>query len=111
MPAITIRNLPSHVHDALRQAAQLQSVSVEGLARRLLAQVENPSVQQAAQDPAMSKNPAIPSGMAEHSAPWGALPHPVQSPVELWGALKGTAHVAAGTDLAAPLDEDWDALS
>lgn len=28
---------------------------------------------------------------------------------ELWGAMRGSVTVAPGTDLTAPMDEDWDA--
>jgi len=37
MPAITIRNLPEPVHDALRRIAAERRVSVEALARTALA--------------------------------------------------------------------------
>jgi len=38
MSAITVRNLPDEVHDALRQKAKAQGKSVESLAREVLSE-------------------------------------------------------------------------
>jgi hypothetical protein len=59
--------------------------------------------------------PAQASGFGEAAMPWGALvpgdpDHsvgPEAAPGELWGALKGSVHVAPDTDLTAPLAERW----
>ena len=102
MAAITVRSLPEPVHEALRAMAAREGVSVEGLARRLLAAGSRGDVR----DGDMGV-----TGMAEVSLPWGPAPEAVvaQSPMELWGALRGSVFVPAGMDLTAPLDETWEA--
>jgi plasmid stability protein len=96
MSAITIRNLPETVHDGLRQMAAANNLSVEALVRNLLA---------ATADGATTTKAA---GLSEATAPWGATPPPSQSTAELWGALRGTIHIPAATDLTAPADT-WEA--
>jgi len=110
MAAITVRNLPDDVHDVLRARAARESVSVEGVARRLLAAGAR------ARD---GRDGMGVTGMAEVSLPWGPAPEAVaaQSPEALsgpssgalWGALRGSAFIPQGADLTAPLGEHWDA--
>jgi plasmid stability protein len=96
MSAITIRNLPETVHDGLRQMAAANNLSVEALVRNLLAtSTEGATVTKA-------------TGMSEATAPWGATLSSAQSTTELWGALHGTIHIPASTDLTAPADT-WEA--
>jgi plasmid stability protein len=101
MPAITIRNLPEAVHTALKHRAAREKLSVEALVRRLLA-TEMLARRQDEEGSRMT-------GFAELSQPWGHALSVPQSAPDLWGALRGTVHIPADTDLAAPLDEDWEA--
>jgi plasmid stability protein len=113
MPAITIRNLSDSVHATLKQQAALQQLSVEALVRRILAKQ---TVH--AQEPPLPPQPTDhATGFSEASQSWGHEPMATtkmppasyQPPHELWGALRGTVRVPVGSNLAAPLDEDWDA--
>ena len=47
--------------------------------------------------------------LMKHNRPVAAIVPIDQEFTDLWGALRGTVTVAPGTDLAAPLDEPWEA--
>jgi hypothetical protein len=103
MGAITIRNLAEPVHDLLRHAATARSMSVEALCRVLLTE-------------AMTVDKAAPVSQPQHGfseAPMAYAYPPKAVTAEklpdLWGALKGSFHIPAGTDLTKPLDEAWQA--
>lgn len=104
MPAITIRNLPEHVHTGLRGLAAARNQSVEALVRNTLAE----AVQSAATKDAQSTKAA---GMSEATFPWKAPQVAAQVSTELWGALKGSAYIPPNSDLTAPLEETWEAGS
>jgi plasmid stability protein len=99
--AITIRNLPDTVHAALKRRAALEKLSVEALVRRLLAA--------AMLAPRHDEGTAPMTEFAEIAQPWVHAPSASHPAADLWGALRGTVHIPAGTDLAAALDEDWEA--
>ncbi len=101
MPAITIRNLPETVHTALKQRAAREKLSVEALVRRLLATEMLVSRHE--------EGGTKMTGFAEISQAWGQSPAVPQPAPDLWGALRGMVHIPAGSDLSAPLDEDWEA--
>jgi hypothetical protein len=98
--AITIRNLPDPVHDALRQMAEACNMSVEGLVRNLLAKA-------VAQSEAGESKP---TGIAEPPQTWSGAPT-LTPPTGLWGALRGTVHIPPGTDLTAPTGALWEAAT
>jgi plasmid stability protein len=100
MSAITIRNLPDGVHNDLRQLAAAANLSVEALVRNLLADATQPS-------------PVKLPGMADAGGSWGPAPETAaaQTAPELWGALRGSVHVPAATDLTASTAELWDAAT
>jgi len=104
MPAITIRNLPEHVHIGLRGLAATRGQSVEALVRNTLAE----AVQSAATKGAKSTQAP---GMSEATFPWNAPQASPQMSCELWGALKGSAYIPQGADPTAPLDEAWEAAT
>lgn len=98
MSAIVIRSLPEGVHAALKAAAAERGVSMESHVRTILAG-------QVTQPPA--------SGFADAQASYG-MPAPAQKAAalaDLHGAMRGSVLTAAGTDLAAPAGEAWDAES
>jgi len=107
--AITVRNLPDEVHGGLRLLAEARQVSVESLVRVVLAEVVRRENDEA--------GPPKIAGFGEASMPWGmtgsrettGTAMSEGAPGELWGALRGSVHVPAGTDLTAPLDESWQA--
>ncbi len=106
MGAITIRNVPDEVHGGLRRLAASRQLSVESLVRVALAEVVRQETGGAGS--------AQVTGFGEASMPWQAAApgDATMSPLpsgELWGALKGSVHVPAETDLTAPLDESWQA--
>ena len=102
MSAITIRNLPEHIHTGLRGLAAARGQSVEASVRNMLAE----TVQSAA---AKDTHPAKAPGMSEATFTWNVPQIALQGPSELWGALKGSVYIPAGVDLTAPLDETWEA--
>ena len=93
MPAITIRNLSDSVHTALKQQAATEHLSVEALVRRILAT-----------ETSLSKAKPFAEPRAENVTGFSEAP-----PLDLWGALRGTVRVPPGSDLTAPLEENWQA--
>ena len=83
MGAITIRGLPEHVHNDLRQMAAAGNLSVEALVRNLLAAATTASQHV--------------TGVAAKG--------------ELWGALQGCVQIPQATDLTAPTGEAWEAAN
>jgi len=104
MSAITVRGLTEETRLGLRRQAAARGMSVEALAREMLAAV-------AAGEQSM-KPMTAPVGMAEQAMPW-PTPAPVHGSADgfetLHGALAGRIHVAADIDLTAPTGEIWDA--
>ena len=47
--------------------------------------------------------------LMKHNRPVAAIVPIESSPTALWGALRGTVKVAAGTDLTQGTGEDWEA--
>lgn len=47
--------------------------------------------------------------LTKHGKPIAALTPLGEAPVDLWGALKDSVHVAEGVDLTEPTGEAWDA--
>jgi plasmid stability protein len=79
MPAITIRNLPEPVHDALRRIAAERRMSVEALARSALADLAR-QVQAAGIDFAKLARDRAAAGLIEDGPEWTeALDHPAFS--------------------------------
>ena len=110
MPAITIRQLPDHVHAALKQQAASHNRSVEAHVRAILAAYAEPAVPNPLPPSGAPHMPEAPKGFAEASVPWGNLT-PASPLPDLWGALKGTVHVNPATNLTEPLDEPWEATT
>jgi plasmid stability protein len=103
MAAITIRNLPDHVHEWLKDSAKAWDMSAEALCRLILGEAISRE----------GKAHLVPpvTGVAEVRASYTGpvtIDAPALSP-ELWGALKGSVHVPPETDLTAPLAEAWHA--
>jgi hypothetical protein len=74
--------------------------SLESLARETLAAL--------AAGESIMAHQTTPAGMAD-TAPWPLQPQGLASFDSLWGALKGKVHIAPGTDLTAPISEEWEA--
>jgi plasmid stability protein len=107
--AITVRRVPEEVHGGLRRLAEARRLSVEALVRVGLAEM----VRREAGD----TGAAPMTGFGEASGAWGSTGAADATgastsgvaPGELWGALKGSVHVPAETDLTAPPGESWEA--
>ena len=112
MAAIAVRNVTDAVHARLREVAAVRGVSVESFVRTVLAEAVLPqegglNVKVTGFSDVSAPWPAPSSG-----APWAMTPRDEAAGSELpelWGALKGSVHVAQGADLAAPMDEAWQA--
>jgi plasmid stability protein len=71
MSALVIRNLPDHVHAALRRAAADQRVSVETLARRALVEVARANAPAGIDFGRLARDSAL-AGFAEDGPEWDA---------------------------------------
>ena len=103
MGAITIRNLAEPVHDLLRQTATARGMSVEALCRVVLNEAMS------LDGPARAGQ--LKPGFSEAPMAYAYPPKAVtaQKLPDLWGALKGSFHIPASTDLTQKLDEAWQA--
>jgi len=80
------------------QSSVTASIAVTAFKAQCLAVIDNV---------ATGKTSAI--VLTKHNRPVAAIVPIDDDMPDLWGAMRGSVTVAPGTDLTAPVDEDWDA--